>query len=116
MGSIKGNEQRRKQLHYKKQINSAEEGLTNKLPPCTDNSNTPDSDFNNYDINTVTLQNSKSDLSIAIINCQSIIAKKASFHNFVAEHNPDIVAGCESWLTSSIKSAEVFPRNLKIYG
>ena len=43
------------------------------------------------------------------------MAKKASFHNFLAEHNPDIIAGCESWLTSPIKSAEVFPGNLKIY-
>ena len=71
-----------------------------------------DSDY--YNANPHMSESNKSNLNIAIINCQSIIAKKASFHNFLAEHNPDIVAGCESWLTP-IKSAEVFPGNLKIY-
>ena len=36
-------------------------------------------------------------LNIAIINCQSVMAKKACFHNFIAEHNPDIIASCESY-------------------
>ena len=64
----------------------------------------------------IKLDNSdNSNLSVAIIICQSIIAKRACFHNFIAENNPDIVAGCESWLTSSIQSAEVFPNDLKIF-
>ena len=43
------------------------------------------------------------------------MAKKACFHNFIAEHNPDIIAGCESWLSSLIQSAKVFPTGLKTY-
>ena len=41
------------------------------------------------------------------------MAKKASFHNFL-EHNSDIIAGCESWLSLSIKPAKVFTSGLKI--
>ena len=43
------------------------------------------------------------------------MAKRACFHNFIAEHNPDIIAGYESWLSPSVQSAEVFPSDLKIY-
>ena len=76
-----------------------------------------DDQYDNYGnaINSTTSESNKFNLNIAIINCQSIVAKKASFHNFLTEHNPDIIAGCESWLTPSIKSAEIFPNNLKIY-
>ena len=52
---------------------------------------------------------------MAVINCQSIQAKKASFNNFVAEHCPNIIAGCESWLSPSITSAEVFPSEYIVY-
>ena len=34
---------------------------------------------------------------------------------FIAEHNPHIIADCESWLSYSIQSTEVFPNGLKIY-
>ena len=30
-------------------------------------------------------------------------------------HSPDILAGCETWLTSSILDNEVIPRNYKLY-
>ena len=50
-----------------------------------------------------------------MINCQSITAKKASFNNFVSEHCPNIIAGCESWLSSSVASAEIFPTGYSIY-
>ena len=46
---------------------------------------------------------------VAVINCQSLTAKKASFNNFVFEHSPNIITGCESWLSSSVASAEIFP-------
>ena len=58
---------------------------------------------------------SDSDLAIAIINCQSITAKKASFNHFVSEHQPNVIAGCESWLSLSIASAEIFPTGYLIY-
>ena len=76
------------------------------LLPCTDN---PKNNLDQLD------NNNNSNLNIAIINCQSVVAKRACFHNFIAEHNPHIIAGCESWLSSSIQSAEVFPNGLKVY-
>ena len=30
-------------------------------------------------------------------------------------HSPDIITGCETWLTSSILDNEVIPRNYKLY-
>ena len=30
-------------------------------------------------------------------------------------HSPNIIAGCETWLTSSILDNEVIPRNYKLY-
>jgi len=47
--------------------------------------------------------------SMAIMNCQSIFSKKASFVNFISDHSPNIIASCESWLTPSISSSEIFP-------
>ena len=31
------------------------------------------------------------------------------------EHHPNIIAGCESWLASSVASAEIFPSEYTIY-
>ena len=54
-------------------------------------------------------------LSIAIINCQSNPAKKASFTSFSYDHSPDIIVGSESWLTPSIPSSEIFPDGYTVY-
>ena len=69
---------------------------------CTDNP------MSNPQLNTGMIKSDNFNLNIAIINCQSVMAKRACFHNFIA-------ASCESWLSSLIQSAEVFPNDLKIY-
>jgi len=53
--------------------------------------------------------------SMAIMNCQSISSKKAAFANFISENSPDIIAGCESWLSPSISTSEVFPAGFTVY-
>jgi len=53
--------------------------------------------------------------SMAVMNCQSIFSKKASFVNFISDHSPNIIAGCESWLTPSISSSEIFPAGCTVY-
>ena len=52
---------------------------------------------------------------LLILNCQSIIAKKPSFLNLINEHNPDFIAGTESWLSDSIHNNEIFPSTYSIY-
>ena len=51
--------------------------------------------------------------SMAIMNCQSISSKKAAFASFVSDNSPDIIAGCESWLSPFISSSEVFQLDLQ---
>ena len=53
--------------------------------------------------------------SMAILNCQSISSKKAVFANFVSVNSPDIIVGCESWLSPSISTSEVFPAGFTVY-
>ena len=50
-----------------------------------------------------------------MINCQSILAKKSVFQNFLTNYNPAIVIGCESWLSSDILSSEIFPSHYQVY-
>ena len=47
--------------------------------------------------------------SMAVMNCQSISSKKAFFQNFISDHSTDIIAGCESWLSPSVSTSEIFP-------
>ena len=39
----------------------------------------------------------------------------ALFNNFVAEHSSNIIAGCKSWLSPTLTSAEVFPSEYIVY-
>ena len=48
-------------------------------------------------------------IKILNVNCQSIRAKKPSFHLLTQLHDPDIIIGTESWLSSEINNNEVFP-------
>jgi len=54
-------------------------------------------------------------LHLAVINCQSIVAKRFVFHNFLDSHSPKIITGCESRLSSSIVSNEIFPQQYYAY-
>ena len=49
------------------------------------------------------------------MNCQSIFAKKPTFEYLLHQHNPDFIAGSESWLTQSINTNEIFPSIYTIY-
>ena len=54
-------------------------------------------------------------LKIININCQSIRAKLPDFEAMLATEDPDIVVGTESWLTNSVATGEVFPRNYNVF-
>ena len=54
-------------------------------------------------------------LSSVVINCQSILAKKSVFQNFLANFNPSVVIGCESWLSPEILSSKIFPSHYQVY-
>ena len=47
------------------------------------------------------------DLSAVTINFQSILAKRAHLLCFINEHNPDIIFGTETWLSSTVSSSEI---------
>ena len=47
-------------------------------------------------------------LKLVVVNCQSILAKKPLFDNFVACYKPDIIVGSESWLKPDIANSEIF--------
>ena len=59
--------------------------------------------------------NQSPQLSALVVNCQSLVAKKASFLNLLNSRHPDIVFGCESWLNASISNSELFPPNYTVY-
>ena len=52
---------------------------------------------------------------MAVLNCQSVFSKKASFVNFISDHSPNIIAGCESWLSPSVSNSEIFPPGYTAY-
>ena len=54
-------------------------------------------------------------LRVASINFQSISNKVSSFQEFIHNYDPDIILGCESWLTIDISSNEIFPSNYNIF-
>ena len=95
--------------YIKKRQNSAEESLTSGLSLCTDNHNITQSPSNKINIS-----NDDPNLSIATVNCRSIISSKASFAVFIENYHPDIVIGTESWLSPSILSSEIFPPGYQV--
>ena len=43
------------------------------------------------------------------MNCQSIKNKKPELQTIVDTSKPDIILGCESWLSPDIANLEIFP-------
>ena len=39
------------------------------------------------------------------------MAKRAELHNLINDHHPDIIFGSETWLSSSVNTAEFIPTN-----
>ena len=66
----------------------------------------PDNVFNKDDLNYIynnnhTLNNIHDFiLSIVILNCQSLLAKRAVLNTFVHKYNPNILAVLETWFSS----------------
>jgi len=54
-------------------------------------------------------------LKVVNINFQSISNKVSSFHEFIYSYDPDIILGCESWLTAYVFSNEIFPSNYNTF-
>ena len=54
-------------------------------------------------------------LRVANVNFQSIVGKKAEVLNLLDSVKPDVVTGTETWLTSVIDSAEIFPDIYTVY-
>ena len=46
---------------------------------------------------------------LIMINCQSIRNEKSVLRECVEYIKPDIIIGCESWLSSEHKNADIFP-------
>ena len=51
-------------------------------------------------------------VKILNVNCQSVANKKAEFFSLLDHHNPDIVIGTESWLSSKHSDSKIFPKSL----
>lgn len=57
----------------------------------------------------------KTNLRVLTINCQSLRNKRADLEATINYAKPDIICGCESWLSSDINSSEVFPDGYVAY-
>ena len=54
-------------------------------------------------------------LSVIVLNCQSIVSKKADLNCLIETTNPDIIIASETWLIPSINSSEFLPQNYIAY-
>ena len=54
-------------------------------------------------------------LSIAILNSQILVNKKATLGAFINDHDPDIITISESWLSFDISTAEIFPSGYNVF-
>jgi len=80
-------------MHDKKRKDSAEVDMSHL---CTDNDcPTPLNDLPSLTPANHSAQSLQ--LSALVINCQSLVAKRASFSNLLNSCHSDIVFGCESW-------------------
>ena len=63
----------------------------------------------------VTQTNFVKNFKVISINFQSIVNKVPSFLEVINKHNPDIIIGSETWLTTNISSSEIFPPNYNVF-
>lgn len=74
------------------------------------------SDNPTYDLpSTLYNAQSKSTLSTVTINFQSIVAKQPYLHCLLNEQKPDNIFGCETWLSPSIQTSEIFPTSYNVF-
>ena len=50
-----------------------------------------------------------------LINIQSIVAKKEAFWELLDTYTPDIIVGCEAWLTPNVFDNEIILPSYKLY-
>ena len=55
-----------------------------------------------------------SSLRVVVLNCQSVVPKKASLDNLIYCHKLNMIIGTESWLSPCILSSEVFSPDYKV--
>ena len=81
--------------------------------PCTDNIATHNQV--KFDSNSNCTKNPEQVLNFMLINIQSIVSKKEAFWELLDTHAPDIIIGCETWLTPNIFDNEIIPPTYKLY-
>ena len=60
-------------------------------------------------------KNQRRPMKTCIINFQSVNNKKADILHLIDTEKPDIIAGSETWLNSTVPSSEIFPANYNVY-
>ena len=55
------------------------------------------------------------EIFMVIMNCQSIVPKKAEVGCIVDSVKPDVLIATETWLSTSISSSEFFPPGYNVY-
>ena len=50
-----------------------------------------------------------------LVIIQSIVAKKEAFWKLLDTHTPNIIVGCQTWLTPNIFDNEIIPPIYKLY-
>jgi len=83
---------------------------------------TPDNQFPNRSVSHSSKTNDKNSndkseptLNLAILNCQSIVSKRASLEVFIKDHNPDVLVLSETWLSPDILSTEFLPHHYNVF-
>ena len=69
----------------------------------------------NHDSNSSCTKYPEQVLNFLLINIQSIVSKKEVFWELLDTHTPDIIIGCETWLTPNIFDNEIIPPTYKLY-
>ena len=54
-------------------------------------------------------------LSVLVLNCQSVVSKKADLNCFIEATNPNIIIASETWLKPTIISSEFLPQHYIAY-
>lgn len=54
-------------------------------------------------------------LKVAVINCRSIVNKRAEIANLIDSTHVDVIVGTESWLTPEIQDSEVCPPGYNMF-
>ena len=79
------------------------DSLQTNFAPVSSSNNNPNPYCNPFEI------------SMIIMNCQSIVPKKVEVGCIVDSVKPDVLIATETWLSTSISSSEFFPLGYNVY-